>query len=92
MGSSGLDAMLLTTEADVRYFTGFLTQFWQSPKRPWFVVVPVEGKPVAVIPEIGPLLSGLNWWTRCMTLILLVFRRFAAFETRAGGQCHAPSQ
>jgi Xaa-Pro aminopeptidase len=60
MADSGLDAMLLTTEADIRYFTGFLTQFWQSPKRPWFVVVPVEGKPIAVIPEIGPLLSGLK--------------------------------
>lgn len=48
-----LDAMLFTTEANIRYFTGFHTQFWQSPTRPWFVVVPATGKPTAVIPEIG---------------------------------------
>ncbi len=61
MAVSGLDAMLLTTEADIRYFTGFLTQFWQSPTRPWFVVVPSAGKPVAVIPEIGAALMAGTW-------------------------------
>ncbi len=48
-----LDGILLTTEPNVRYFTGFFTQFWESPTRPWFLVIPAEGKPVAVIPEIG---------------------------------------
>lgn len=47
------DAVILTTEAEIRYFSGFLTQFWQSPTRPWFLVVPVAGKPISVIPEIG---------------------------------------
>jgi len=37
----------------VRYFTGFLTQFWQSPTRPWFLLLPATGKPIAVIPTIG---------------------------------------
>ena len=48
-----IDALFLTTEPNVRYFTGFYTQFWQSPTRPWFLVVPASGKPIAVIPEIG---------------------------------------
>jgi len=48
-----LDAIFLTTEPNVRYFSGFLTQFWESPTRPWFLIVPAEGKPIAVIPEIG---------------------------------------
>ena len=52
------DALLLTTEAQLRYFTGFLTQFWQSPTRPWFLVVPANGKPIAVIPTIG--LAGMR--------------------------------
>ncbi len=52
-----VDAVLLTTEPNVRYFSGFLTQFWQSPTRPWFLVLPARGKPVAVIPEIG--VSGM---------------------------------
>jgi len=53
MQQLGVDAVLLTTEAEVRYFTGFLTQFWESPTRPWFVVLPLKGKPVAIIPGIG---------------------------------------
>ncbi len=48
-----VDAILLTTEPHVRYFSGFLTQFWQSPTRPWFLLLPLSGKPIAVIPTIG---------------------------------------
>ena len=48
-----LDAILFTTEPNVRYFSGFLTQFWQSPTRPWFLIVPRERELIAVIPEIG---------------------------------------
>jgi Xaa-Pro aminopeptidase len=58
MRDSEVDAVLLTTEPNVRYFTGFLTQFWQSPTRPWFLIIPAEGKPIAVIPEIG--VSGME--------------------------------
>lgn len=34
MKEARLDALLLSTEADVRYFSGFRTLFWQSPTRP----------------------------------------------------------
>ena len=53
MASRDIAALLLTSEADIRYFTGFMTQFWQSPTRPWFVLLPASGKPIAVIPSIG---------------------------------------
>ena len=53
MAADDIDAILLTGEADIRYFTGFMTQFWQSPTRPWFVLIPASGKPVAIIPSIG---------------------------------------
>jgi len=53
MARADVGALLLTSEAEIRYFTGFMTQFWQSPTRPWFVVIPSSGKPVAVIPSIG---------------------------------------
>jgi Xaa-Pro aminopeptidase len=56
-----LDAIVVTTPANVRYFTGFDTQFWESPTRPWFVVVPQTGEPVAVIPEIGAPEMALTW-------------------------------
>jgi len=56
-----MDALLLTTAADIFYVTGFLTRFWESPARPWFVVVPAKGDPVAVIPSIGAELMGQTW-------------------------------
>jgi len=56
-----IDVMLLTTEPQVRYFSGFLTQFWQSPTRPWFLLVPLEGKPIAVIPSIGVAGMQQSW-------------------------------
>jgi len=61
MVAGGVDALLLSSEAEVRYFTGFLTQFWQSPTRPWFVVVPKAAAPIAVIPEIGASCMGRTW-------------------------------
>ena len=61
LAEQNLDAMLLTTEPNVRYFTGFDSQFWQSPTRPWFVVVPAKGKPVAVVPEIGVVGMSATW-------------------------------
>lgn len=56
-----LAGLLLMTEPEVRYFTGFQTLFWQSPTRPWFVFVPAQGKPVAVIPAIGAQLMSQTW-------------------------------
>jgi Xaa-Pro dipeptidase len=55
------DALLCTAPANIRYFTGFDTQFWESPTRPWFVIVPLAGHPIAVIPEIGVPLMAATW-------------------------------
>ncbi len=48
-----LDALVVSSPHNVRYFSGFASQFWESPTRPWFVILPREGAPVAVVPEIG---------------------------------------
>lgn len=61
MAQQGLAGMLLMSEPDVRYFSGFQTLFWQSPTRPWFLFVPATGKPIAVIPEIGAALMRQTW-------------------------------
>ena len=53
MHINNLDAILLASEAELRYFTGFRTQFWQSPTRPWFVILRRDQTPLAIIPEIG---------------------------------------
>lgn len=63
MNANDLDALLLTTAADIFYVTGFLTRFWESPTRPWFVVLPRKGQPVAVIPAIGAELMARTWVT-----------------------------
>ncbi|MEM7303715.1 MAG: Xaa-Pro peptidase family protein [Pseudomonadota bacterium] len=56
-----IDALFLNTEAEVRYYTGFRTLFWQSPTRPWYLVLPAKGEPVAIIPEIGADLMRKTW-------------------------------
>ncbi len=53
-----MDAILLTTQVDIEYYTGFKTQFFVSPTRPWFVLIPLDGKPKAIIPVIGK--SGMK--------------------------------
>ena len=61
LASQDLAGLLLMTEPDIRYFTGFQTLFWQSPTRPWFLFVPQTGKPIAIIPEIGQALMKQSW-------------------------------
>ena len=61
MADAGLDGILLTTHPDLFYFTGFLTRFWESPTRPWFLILPQTGMPVAVIPGIGAALMAKTW-------------------------------
>jgi Xaa-Pro aminopeptidase len=67
MAKQDLDALLLTTEPEIRYYTGFLTRFWESPTRPWFVIIPAMGDPIAVIPSIGAHLMGQSWITDIRT-------------------------
>lgn len=53
MGEKAIDLLLFTTAAELAYCCGFATPFWRSPTRPWFMLLPAGGKPVAVIPTIG---------------------------------------
>lgn len=61
MHEQGYDALLLTAEPEFRYFSGFRSQFWESPTRPWFLVLPAEGEPIAVVPEIGAAGLAQTW-------------------------------
>lgn len=67
MNAAGLSALLLTTAPELYYFTGYLTRFWESPSRPWFLIVPSSGKPIAVIPTIGEPLMSQTWVTDIRT-------------------------
>lgn len=53
MEEEGMDAIFFSNEPEFRYFSGFKSQFWESPTRPWFLIVPSSGRPIAVVPAIG---------------------------------------
>jgi Xaa-Pro dipeptidase len=56
-----LDALLVTSQPNFRYFSGFDSQFWESPTRPWFLIVPAEGRCIAIVPEIGVPVLAKGW-------------------------------
>ncbi|MBX2854944.1 MAG: Xaa-Pro peptidase family protein [Rhodobacteraceae bacterium] len=53
MRAHNFDGLVLTTPHNIRWATGFDSQFWESPTRPWFITLPADGAPIAVVPEIG---------------------------------------
>ena len=61
MHAGGMDGIVLTTPQNFRYFSGFNSQFWKSPTRPFFLVVPREGLPIAVVPTIGGPAMQTTW-------------------------------
>jgi Xaa-Pro dipeptidase len=62
-----VDGLVLTMPQNFRYFSGFNSQFWESPTRPFFLVVPSEGKPIAVVPSIGGPGMETTWVTDIRT-------------------------
>ncbi|MFK7996089.1 MAG: M24 family metallopeptidase [Granulosicoccus sp.] len=67
MREQTIDILWLSTQADIQYLTGFITPFWQSPTRPWYLLLPQSGKPVAVIPSIGQACMQRTWVTDIRT-------------------------
>ena len=61
MSKNKLDALLITTPHNFRYFTGFDSYFWESPTRPWFLIIPINKEPIAVIPSIGNSALKKTW-------------------------------
>ncbi|MGI9483016.1 MAG: M24 family metallopeptidase [Hyphomicrobiales bacterium] len=53
MAEEKLDAVLISTLAAFRYFSGYNPIISESPARPWFLVLPAQGEPVAAIPQLG---------------------------------------
>jgi Xaa-Pro aminopeptidase len=69
MTDEKLDGILVTSEPNLEYLSGFMTQFaWSSPTRPWYFVLPRTGEAVAVIPEIGETnWRATSWCKRLLT-------------------------
>ena len=53
MQRHNIDIILITSPHNFRYFTGLDSYFWESPTRPWFLLIPIEQEPIVVIPSIG---------------------------------------
>jgi len=64
MRKNGLGALFITQEVHHTYLTGMMMEFWQSPTRPFFLVVPAEGQITAVVPNI----IGINY-ARCIATV-----------------------
>ena len=58
---SDLDCLFVTNEADFCYFTGFLTRFWESPTRPWYLLIFANYPPITIVPSIGVHLLKKTW-------------------------------
>ena len=50
MQENKLDAILITSPHNFRYFTGLDSYFWESPTRPWFLLILQNSDPIAIIP------------------------------------------
>ena len=62
-----MDGIVLSMPQNFRYFSGFNSQFWESPTRPFFIVVPREGLPIGVVPSIGGPAMETTWITDIRT-------------------------
>ncbi|MEM7071367.1 MAG: Xaa-Pro peptidase family protein, partial [Pseudomonadota bacterium] len=61
MAQQQIKALLLTNRDDLLYFSGFYTLFWYSQTRPWYMVIPASGDPIAIIPDIGLPVMQKTW-------------------------------
>ena len=61
MHAAQIDALWVMTEPDMAYFSGYNSYFWQSPTRPWFLVIPATGKPIALVPSLGAAAVSRTW-------------------------------
>ena len=62
MRKRGLDAVVLTGEANLRWITGWAPRIYLSAARPWFAVLPVDGDPQLVLPEMGMVEARRESW------------------------------
>ena len=61
MDKNHVDLLLITSPHNFRYFSGLDSYFWESPTRPWFLLIPINSEPVAVVPSIGQTALEKTW-------------------------------
>tara|TARA_B100000579_G_scaffold436862_1_gene464236 strand:- start:639 stop:1793 length:1155 start_codon:yes stop_codon:yes gene_type:complete len=63
MDKNNIDILLITSPQNFRYYTGLNSYFWESPTRPWFLLISNNSEPIAIIPSIGET-SMKNTWIK----------------------------
>ena len=61
MQENDIDVVLITSPHNFRYFTGLDSYFWESPTRPWFLLIFQSNDPIAIIPSIGENALNKTW-------------------------------
>ncbi|MSO93501.1 MAG: aminopeptidase P family protein [Rhodospirillales bacterium] len=69
MARERLDALLITSEDNYRYITGFNSPTWHNLTRPRYCVVPLSGDPSVIVPanntaiiEETSWVKNVKWW------------------------------
>ena len=53
LDKENFEAIIITSPSNFRYFSGLDSNFWESPTRPWFLVISKKNPIKAIIPSIG---------------------------------------
>jgi len=61
MKEKKFEMILITSPHNFRYFTGFDSYFWESPTRPWFLLLSLDQDPIAIVPSIGKTALKKTW-------------------------------
>jgi len=61
MQEKKFEMLLITSPHNFRYFTGLDSYFWESPTRPWFLLLSLNHDPIAIVPSIGKTALQKTW-------------------------------
>ena len=61
MQEKKFEMLLITSPHNFRYFTGLDSYFWESPARPWFLLLSLNQDPIAIVPSIGKTALQKTW-------------------------------
>lgn len=64
MKQDGIAALLFTSEANVRYFTGYTSHRWAQPTSPQFGILAQTGDPTLIVNSIEMDRAGIHPWLR----------------------------
>jgi len=65
MAQEGIDCLLIQSKQNMRYFSGYQNTHWEIPSiQPGSMIIPVEGEPVAVVPDFFTANVEQQCWIR----------------------------